>query len=305
MKKFLSAVAVAVFVFASQSSADGKVRQSMIVSTGWLASHLNDQSLVLLEVGDKKDYDAGHIRRAQFIQLSDLSKPRGQGLILELPPVDQLKATFEKLGVTDKSRIVVYFGKDWVTPAARIYFTLDYLGLGDRTSILDGGLPAWRAENKPVTAEIKTPKPGKFTPRPKPNLVVDVEWVKANLKKPGVAILDARASKFYTGAEAGQMPRAGHIPGAKNIPFSSLVEDSNNKFKSPETLRQLFTAEGVTSRDSIATYCHIGQQASLLYFVARYLGYNAHLYDGSFDDWSRRPELIVEKSEATTPPSSP
>ena len=126
----------------------------MIVSTAWLAEHLNDRSLVLLHVGDKKEYDAAHIPGAQFIQLSDISTPRGQGLTLELPAVDQLKATFEKFGVTDKSRIVVYFGKDWISPTARVYLTLDYLGLGDRTSILDGGLPAWRSEGRPVTAEV-------------------------------------------------------------------------------------------------------------------------------------------------------
>jgi thiosulfate/3-mercaptopyruvate sulfurtransferase len=289
------------FAAAVTSSAKDEVRESMIVSTDWLSKHLNDKSLVLLHVGDKKEYDAAHIPGAQFIQLSDISAPRGQGLILELPSVDQLKAVFEKFGVSDNSRIVIYFGKDWVTPTARVYFTLDYLGLGDRASILDGGMPAWQAEQRPVTAEITTPKAGSLTPRPNTKLVVDAEWLKANLKKPGVAILDARASKFYTGAEAGQMPRAGHILGAKSIPFSTLVEDASNKFKSPDVLRKLFSDEGVKPADSVATYCHIGQQASLLYFVARYLGYDAHLYDGSFDDWSRRPELPVEKSEAAKP----
>jgi len=91
------------------------------------------------------------------------------------------------------------------------------------------------------------------------------------------------------------MPRGGHIPSAKNVPFSSLVEDSNNKFKSPGALRQLFDAAEIGQSESVATYCHIGQQASLLYFAARYLG-DAHLYDGSFEDWSRRPELPVNKT---------
>ena len=298
---FVLVALMLVFAFASAVSAadDNKVQSSLVVSTEWVAKHLNDDSIVLLQVGDKDEYLAAHIPGAQFVTLADISTPRGQGLVLELPPVDQLKATFEKLGVTDKSRIVVYFGKDWVTPTARVFMTLDYLGLGDRTSILDGGLPAWRAEGRPVTAELREPRRGSFTPRPNPKLVVDAAWVSANLNKTGVAIVDARAAKFYTGAEAGQMPRAGHIPSAKSIPFSSVVEDPSNKFKSVEALRGLFNAAGVKQRDTVATYCHIGQQASLLYFVARYLGYEAHLYDGSFEDWSHRRELPVEKSEET------
>ena len=273
------------------------VRKSMRVSTQWLAQHINDDSLVLLHVGEKSEYVAEHIPGAQFIAISDISTPRGQGLILELPPIAQLKATFEKLGVTDKSRIVVYFGNDWISPTARVFMTLDYLGLGLRASILDGGLPVWRREKRAVTPEVKVPKPGHFTPRPNQKLVVDAAWVSGNLNKPGVTIIDARDQKFYSGAEAGQMPRAGHIPGARNIPFSSVVEDSDNKFKSASQLRELFNAAGVKGSDVVATYCHIGQQASVLYFAARYLGYDARLYDGSFDEWSRRADLPVEKSD--------
>ena len=292
-------LALAPSLRATNNVASGpQVRRSMIVSTEWLAEHLKDDSLVLLQVGEKDEYTAAHIPGAQFVALADISTPRGAGLALELPAVSQLRTTFEKLGVSDKSRIVVYFSKDWVTPTARVFFTLDYLGLGDRTSILDGGLPAWRTEGRPITTEVSTPALGKLTPHPNMKLVVDATWVNANLNKPDVMILDARAAKFYTGEEVGRMPRGGHIPGAKSIPFSSLVEDSN-KFKSTEILRQLFNTAGVKKGDSVATYCHIGQQASLLYFVARYLGYDAHLYDGSFEDWSHRPELPVVKSDET------
>ena len=303
MKRFFL---VLIFIFlitsatALQATASEKgkreIRKSMIVSTEWLARHLKDESLVLLQVGEKEEYLAGHIPGAQFIAIADISTPRGEGLALELPPVAQLKTTFEKLGVTDKSRIVIYFSKDWVTPTARVFFTLDYLGFGDRTSILDGGLPAWRAEGKPLVTDVSTAKAGSFTPLPNKNLIVDAAWVSTNLNKPGVRILDARARTFYLGEEAGRMPRGGHIPSALNIPFSSLVEEPSNKFKSTEILNQLFNTAGVKTEDSVTTYCHIGQQASLLYFVARYLGYDAHLYDGSFEDWSRRPELPVLKS---------
>lgn len=273
-----------------------RVRESQIVSSEWLAAHLNDKSLVLLQVGEKDEYVAGHIPGAQFITMTDLSTPRSSGLALELPAVAQLQSAFEKLGVTKNSRVVIYFGKDWISPTTRVFFTLDYLGLGDRASILDGGLPAWRAAGKAVTTVVSEPKPGHFTPHPNSKLVVDAEWIKTNLNNPGVVVLDARAPKFYTGAEAGSMPRAGHIPKARNIPFSSVVEDSN-KFKSVTDLRELFNAAGVKTGDTLASYCHIGQQATVIYFVARYLGFDAHLYDGSFEDWSHRPELPVEKSE--------
>jgi thiosulfate/3-mercaptopyruvate sulfurtransferase len=281
------------------------VHPSMIVSTEWLAKHLSDPDLVLLQVGEKNEYVTAHIPGAQFIALPDISTPSGQGLTLELAPIAQLEATFQKLGVSNRSRVVVYFSKDWVTPTARVFMTLDYLGLGDETSILDGGLPAWRAEGRDVTAAVTEPKPGNLKARPRKEIVVDAEWVKANLNKANVKILDARAAKFYTGAEVGRMPRGGHIPGAKSIPFSSLVEERNNKFKSTAALQELFQTAGVEKRDAVATYCHIGQQASLLYFVARYLGYNAHIYDGSFEDWSNRAELPVEKSEGVKSETRP
>jgi thiosulfate/3-mercaptopyruvate sulfurtransferase len=301
---FVGLTCVIALICFQAALAQGKVRSSMIVSTEWLAQHLKDKSLVLLHVGDRKEYDAAHIPGAQFIQNTDISTPRGSGLVLELPPVEQLKANFEKFGVTDNSRIVVYFGKDWVTPTSRVYFTLDYLGLGDRTSILDGGMPAWIAEKRTVTTEVTTAKPGSFTPHPRTSLVVDAAWVSGNINKPGVAILDARDARFYTGESAGGMPRAGHIPSARSIPFGSVVEDSN-KFKSEDALRQIFANAGVKQSDSVATYCHIGQQASLLYFVAKYLGYDAHLYDGSFDDWSKRADLPVEKSAGASPDTKP
>lgn len=264
---------------------------SMLVSTAWLAEHLGDRTVVIINIGPRASYDAAHIPGARFLDMSSIAAS-GQPLTLELPPVEKLKSSFEDLGVSDNSRIVICFLANYVSPATRVFFTLDYLGLGKQTSLLDGGFEAWRTQGRTVTTDAPAIKRGAITPHPRPELVVDAAWVAANLSKPNVAIVDARAPEFYTGASAGRMPRAGHIPNAVNVPFSSLADDAN-KLKDSATLRKLFEEAGIKPGKEVVSYCHIGQQATLIYFVAKYLGYDARLYDGSFEDWSRRSELPV------------
>lgn len=286
------AVALAMqFAMSHRASAGKSEATSMLVSTGWLAEHLNDRSVVIINIGPRASYDAGHIPGARFLEMSNIAAS-GQPLTLELPPVEKLKSSFEELGVSDNSRIVICFLANYVTPATRVFFTLDYLGLGKQTALLDGGFEAWRGEGKTITTDTPAIKRGTITPHPRPELVVDAAWVSANLNKPKVAIVDARAPEFYTGKSAGRMPRGGHIPSAVNVPFSSLADDAN-KLKDSATLKKLFAEAGIKPGKEVVSYCHIGQQASLIYFVAKYLGYDARLYDGSFEDWSRRSELPV------------
>ena len=265
----------------------------MVVSTAWLAGHLQDPSLVVLHVGTQKDYETGHIPGARLVTLADISITGERGLRLELPPVDALERAFGRLGVAENSRVVVYAGTESVQSATRVWFTLDYLGLGARTSLLDGGLLLWRAEGRLLSAEAPRVEPGKFTAHPVAERVVSAEWVRSRLDDRAVQLLDARAPEFYSGANAGNMPRAGHIPGARNVPYTSVFGERGT-LQTEAALRALLEPAGGKQPALTVAYCHIGQQATVLYFVARYLGLDARLYDGSFQDWSSRPDLPVE-----------
>lgn len=189
---------------------------------------------------------------------------------------------------------MVYFGKDWITPAARVILTLDYLGLGARTSLLDGGMPAWVAAGNATTREQTEKQRGRVQVHARDDVVVNASWLQARLKDPHVTLVDARAPEFYRGESPGLASRAGHIPGAVNIPFSSLVDESTT-LRNAAALAALFTQAGIRPGQTVVTYCHIGQQASLLYLVARTLGYEARMYDGSFTEWASVPGNPVEK----------
>jgi len=282
---------------AANNPADAQ-RQPLVVTVDWLGDHLNDASLVLLQIGEKKDYESGHIPGAQFLDYASISTPHGQGLMLELPPVEQLVSVFENLGVTNRSHIILYFGTNWVTPTTRVYWTLDYLGLGDRTSILNGGLVAWQATHHPVSTETKQPAKGSLTPALRKEIVADAAWISSHLNQPAVTVIDARTHEFYNGSQSDGSPRSGHIPGAFNLSYLEVIDQDNNKFKSADGLKDLFRTAGFKPGNLMVSYCHIGQRATVLYFAAKMLGYDAKMYDGSWEDWSRRMDLPIVTGES-------
>lgn len=273
-----------------------------LVTPAQLEPLLGDRALVILHVGDKAGYDAGHLPGARLVEARSLAAaPQEGGLSLQLPSAADLETALEALGIGDASRIVVYMGKDSLSAVTRIAFTLDYAGLGGRTLVLDGGLPAWTAAGKAVTSEVPPPPvPGALTLAPRPDAVADLAWMRAHAGKTGTVVIDARNTQFYTGESDnnGRIARPGHVPGAVSAPYDTFVREDGT-FRSRAELEAALKAAGATEGTTIATYCHIGQQATVPYFVARMLGYDVRLFDGSYEEWARTPDAPVETG--TTP----
>jgi thiosulfate/3-mercaptopyruvate sulfurtransferase len=261
----------------------------MLVSTEWLADHLNDPKLVILQEGSERgNYEKGHIPGARFISDEDFTTGH-QGLMVELPPTEKLKQTFEALGIGDDTRVVIYT-TEWYPGAGRLYFTLDYVG-HTNTALLDGSLAKWEAENRQLTTEIPQITKGSFTPHVNESaraLLADAKTA----SEPGAQILlvDSRPLRRYT---------AGHLPGADHIFWEETVADAKKPvFLQPDNLRQLFESRGLAPGKKLITYCEIGLQASHMYFVAKYLGYDVSMFDGSFYQWHDLEQLPVVKGNS-------
>lgn len=279
------------------------VQQRMLVTTDWLAGNL--RHAIVLDVGHSRDaYDRGHIPGAIFLPLSQILVER-DGVPAELPRPAELQAVFEQLGVGDTGRIVIY--GDSELAAARAFFTLDYLGHGWRTSLLDGGFSKWRAENRAISLTVPAIHPRAFTPSVQRAVVVQGTEIARLLgfddapapSSGPFVLIDARPTEYFTGQVPGVgIPRPGHIPSARNYCWTeNLTGGAVRTMLSADQLDLTYRELGVRPGSRIITYCRTGMEASLTYFVLRYLGYEPALYDGSFIEWSNEFDVPVERSD--------
>jgi len=288
---------VASRLLTAQADAIPKLRPEMLVTTAWLAEHLNDPGLVVLCItSTAESYSRVHIPGARQIKLGDIAVTR-DGIPNELPPVEELRKVFAAAGVSNSSRVVIY-GERFNLFAARAYFTLDYLGVADRAALLDGGIEKWTAEHRPLSTETPKVKPAALTISLRPGILVDTAAMRDLAKKPeAVALIDARPTKEFTGEQLSEdVTKAGHIPGAGSLFWMDMLVSRENPVLKPEAeLRRMYAQAHATAGQPLVTYCRTGMQAAFDYFVAKYLGYDPSMYDASFFEWSLK-DLPVEVS---------
>ncbi|NDH72269.1 MAG: 3-mercaptopyruvate sulfurtransferase [Rhodobacteraceae bacterium] len=277
-----------------------------LVSTEWLHAHLKDPDMRILDGSyylpqmgrdPRAEYDAAHVPNARFFDIDDVAD-HGSDLPHMVPPVEKFMSRMRAMGVGDGHQVVVYDGMGLFS-AARVWWLFKLMGQNN-IAVLDGGLPKWQAEGRPVEDLPPVIRDRHMTVRRQNHMVKDVTQVSAASKLGDYEIIDARSPGRFRGEEP--EPRAGlrpgHIPGSKNVCFKDLL-NADQTMKNPVEIRQIFEAAGVDFNKPAITTCGSGVTAAVLSLGLERIGKTDHsLYDGSWSEWGMFPTVPVATGDA-------
>lgn len=277
-----------------------------LVSTDWLAAHLKDPDLRVIDASwhmpatgrdGRAEYDAAHIPGARFFDIEAISDSRS-ALPHMAPPVELFISRMRAMGIGDGHQVVIYDNSD-VRSAARVWWTFRLMGKTD-VAVLDGGFAKWQAEGREVEDMPPILRDRHITVQRQAALVRDVTQVAAASKLGDHEIIDARAPERFRGEAAEPRPglRAGHIPGARNLPFGRLF-NPDGTMKDAEALRAAFAQTGADLSKPVITTCGSGVTAAVLSLALERIGHRNHsLYDGSWTEWGSFPDLNIATGDA-------
>jgi thiosulfate/3-mercaptopyruvate sulfurtransferase len=297
-----------------ESFASSKVRgrDAFLVETTWLAGHLQDPNLRIVDmrgyvrtserdgvqeahyVGARDEYEQAHIPGALYIDWTSDIVDSNDSVEAQIAPAGQFAQAMARLGIGDQHLVVAYDEHPASQFATRLWWALKFYG-HEQVVVLNGGLAKWKREKLPMTDIIPQYPPATFTPVVHTELRATAEDVLKLLGQQDVTLIDARDNRQYTGALVRRPGRPGHIPGALNIPREEIMDSETGTFRDNEDLARVFFHAHVVPQQHIVAYCNGGVAATTILFSLAMLGYPSLTnYDGSWNEWGERQDLPVE-----------
>ncbi|MGD9935689.1 MAG: sulfurtransferase [Dehalococcoidia bacterium] len=269
----------------------------LLAETDWLAAHLDDPNLVIIDCATVEAYRRAHIPGAVQLPVHYYIKEDGaegsdHGTFV-MPPA-QFETLMAGLGVSNDTLVVTYDDNNALV-ASRLWWVLKYYG-HDNVKVLNGGWHRWLTEERRVTFHAARPPAATFKARPRPELIADADYLKQKHSDPGVSVMDCRTDGEWTGSNSRGNKRVGRVPGSRHLEWVRFVNrDDSRKFLSADECQALLNEAGITRDNATITYCQGGIRAAHGAFVLELLGYkDVRVYDGSMRDWANRDDTPLE-----------
>jgi thiosulfate/3-mercaptopyruvate sulfurtransferase len=278
---------------AAMFAATTYARPEMLVTTEWLAAHLNDPGIRIVDMRRAAaDYEAGHVPNAVYLANDDIRDPNAPPTFL--PTQAEFEALMGRLGISNRTRVIAYDERGGIY-AARLWWILNHFGHSN-VALVDGGWLKWSAEARAATRDVPKPAVATFGATPNPRWVATAEDVKGAIGRKDVKLVDARTQAEIEGKDLRGIKRGGFIATSVPLYWEDLLDPQTKAFKPAAELERIFAEKGISKNDEIITYCQVGMRASVDLFALHLMGYDKlRNYYGAWEEWGNRDDTPIQK----------
>lgn len=286
------------FLFAlliGAQTAAGYARPELLVDTAWLAQHLADTNVRIVDIR-ARGYADGHIPEAVFVDSNWIRNPKAAPTFLPTP--QEFEALMSKLGISNDTRVIAYDERGGIY-AARLWWILNYYGHSN-VALLDGGWVKWMAEQRATNTVVPAPAAATFTVKPGTVKVATADQVKAAINNPAVKLIDARTPGEIEGKDLRNIKRGGFIESSVPVYWEDTLDATTKAFKTAADIAKLYSDKGITAKDDVTVYCQVGMRASHDLFTLALIGHDLTKlanYYGAWEEWGNRDDTPIKTKQ--------